>query len=483
MGIKPLMMLAVTVGVLLAGWGVLLSPPLTSVANALGIRKPDDIRMNVLDDTVVAEICNTNEVLCKSYLARLTMLYHSVFAVLVAMTLYQATAIVPLKQGYAGPTSVLGTAGYLMVVAGGIGYGYWVEEPFLHGVFIAGLSLLFASGLLFVTGMRLRDGKGRIDYLSLNIFASALLLLATSLIGAWIGANEMVGIGKELRAAKILAKIDPDLGEEVFVWRAMTAHQHAMVATLGAAIVFTTFKYLNIDVERKSSKILLAGGLAGQLVMVAACWAVWPYGKTAHLLITPAAVGLIFFTALIAIFEAKKIAEKLKAGTRLADMLTHLSLYSLAVWVWPSVAIPGAVVAMSLRKPVILRPEFRNPVWNWAENAYNIGHWHVLLMLYASALFIVYMDVLGRGRLASYLATLTSAVAIIVSTAINFYMIPRSPAQYVPNPYNDPVLTYVIEPFLVLLSFCVAAGFIYMLTSQLRVYRTAAATLQTRVKF
>ncbi|MEM2237787.1 MAG: hypothetical protein QXR26_08915, partial [Candidatus Caldarchaeum sp.] len=98
MGIKPLMMLAVTVGVLLAGWGVLLSPPLTSVANALGIRKPDDIRMNVLDDTVVAEICNTNEVLCKSYLARLTMLYHSVFAVLVAMTLYLATAIVPLKQ-------------------------------------------------------------------------------------------------------------------------------------------------------------------------------------------------------------------------------------------------------------------------------------------------------------------------------------------------------------------------------------------------
>lgn len=43
---------------------------------------------------------------------------------------------------------------------------------------------------------------------------------------------------------------------------------------------------------------------------------------------------------------------------------------------------PGALVAMSLRKPLFFNPEFRNEVWDWAELPYNIGHWHAILLLW-----------------------------------------------------------------------------------------------------
>ncbi len=468
---KGLMMLALTVGVFLAGWGVLLSPPMETLARSLGIVKPDDIRMSIVDGQVVAEICNADPQLCRNYLARLTFLYHSVFAVLVAMTLYLATGVFSFRNGYVGPIYIIGTAGYLMVITGGIVYGYLLKDAFLHGVFIAGLAFLFTAGLLFSFGVKLRSEKGQIDWLALNVFVSALLLLATSIIGAWIGANEMAGIGEVLRATKMLARIDPDLGEEVFVWRAMTAHQHAMVAALGAAIVFTAFKYLRIESEEKLSKALLAGGLVGQFVMVSACWAVWPYGKIAHLAITPAAIGLIFFTAFLAGLELKKALAGVKGWSQLINVMKHFSIYLLVVWVWPSVAIPGALVAISLRKPIILQPEFRNPIWDWAEVAYNIGHWHVLLLLYAATLFIIYVDVLAGGKLGSFVTLTTMLSTIAASTAINFYMIPSNPAPYIPNPYNDVTLATIVEPSLILLSTSVAVGYIYSLYSMLRQYK------------
>jgi hypothetical protein len=460
------MLLALTIGVLLVGWAVLLSPPFESIRVALGLELPPYGRAVTLDGGRAAEICNTDQEACKEYLARITLLYHGVFAILIAMAVFPATTLYDFNPEYRKPVLALTNLGYLMTVAGGILYGYWVEDPFLHGVFIAGLAFLFAAGVLFLLGLRVRR-EGGIDLLALNLQLAALLLLLTAIIGGWLGANEMAHIGEVLREAKMLARIDPDLAEEVLAWRAMTAHQHGMVAILGAAVAMLAFKQFGIQRERRLIRVSLVLALAGQLVMVTASWAVWPLGKIAHLAITPAALLLIFAVALIAVAELKRRAMELGVGALLTSHIKYPAVYLLLIWVWPTVAVPGAIVATSLRQPRFLQPEFRNPVWDWAENAYNIGHWHILIFLYGAALFILYLDLFSRGRIGHLAMGLAAISTLVASLAVNFYMVPANPGRYVPNPYNDVVLTFLVEPALALFALAVAVGYLYMLYSYL----------------
>ncbi len=58
---------------------------------------------------------------------------------------------------------------------------------------------------------------------------------------------------------------------------------------------------------------------------------------------------------------------------------------------WVTVAAPGTIVAMSLKKPLFLNPPFRDLTWNWAELAYNVGHWHILMGMWEVITLLIYL--------------------------------------------------------------------------------------------
>ena len=88
-----LIILSLTVGLILVGWGALLSPPFESIRNALNIQTPSDGRAVMVGGQDVAAICNPDPAACQAYLSRLVFLYHSVFAIVLAMVVYAATAV------------------------------------------------------------------------------------------------------------------------------------------------------------------------------------------------------------------------------------------------------------------------------------------------------------------------------------------------------------------------------------------------------
>ena len=456
-----LIILSLTVGLILVGWGALLSPPFESIRNVLNIQLPPDGRAVMIGGQEVAAICNPDPAACQAYLSRLVFLYHSVFAIVLAMVVYAAAVVFDFNNEYRKPVLALTTMGYLMTVVGGILYGYWIQDLSLHGIFITGLALMFGAGLLFVLGIRVRE-NGKIDLLSLNLLLAAALLLVTSFIGGWLGANQPT-MGNALGEAVALARRNPDLGEGSLPWRAMTVHQHGMVAILGAAVTFLLFKHFKVNSESKLIKTSLVLAAVGQLIMAGAVWLVVPYGSPAHLAITPASVVLLTAVGLICLADLTTRAKLIGVKSLLTKDLKRATSYLLVLGIWPAVAIPGAMVAISLRNPIFFKPEFRDSVWDWAENAFSIGHWHILIFIFGATLFILFLDLFGSGRLRNVTAGLMGASALAASIMTNLYMLPASPRMYIPNPYNNSILTYFVEPALGAFSLSLVLGYVSIL--------------------
>lgn len=201
--------------------------------------------------------------------------------------------------------------------------------------------------------------------------------------------------------------------------------------------------------KSRFSKALLYIILFGEFFMASASYAVWPVGKIAHLIITPAAISLIFGTLLLS-FKTE-ISNVLSWGLKIGNVI-----------IWAGVAVPGGLVATSLRKPILFNPVFRDQLWDWAELAFNIGHWHILLVTWGIILLLIYITwPENMGRITGILGKITLIGYAIAMLSINLYMLGNGPGQYIPNPYNNIWLSYLVEPSLTLMS--AGIGLLYLL--------------------
>ena len=139
-------------------------------------------------------------------------------------------------------------------------------------------------GNLFVVGIIILTNFKPKDLLEWNIWTGGALILAGSLIGGWLGAS-FTFFRKEFLQALIIARFNPDLAEGSVFFRALTAHEHAMVALALTVVFLLGLKVAKIDEETKFAKIMLYIVLLGQVIMAIACYAVWEIGKVAHLAI------------------------------------------------------------------------------------------------------------------------------------------------------------------------------------------------------
>lgn len=190
-----------------------------------------------------------------------------------------------------------------------------------------------------------------------------------------------------------------------------------------------------------------------------ACRAIWKPSTSRD---NPASVVLLTSVGLICLADLTTRIRLTGVKSLLTKDLKCATSYLLVLGIWPAVAIPGAMVAISLRSPVFLRPEFRNPIWDWAENSFSIEHWHILIFIFGTTLFTLFLDLFGSGRLGNVAAGLMGASALVASIAINFYMLPASPGRYIPNPYNNSILTYFVEPALGVFSLSLVLGYVYI---------------------
>lgn len=328
---------------------------------------------------------------------------------------------------------------------GGLAYAY-VGGGFLwHGVFVSGLAFLFCSGALFLLNLRTPD------LVWANLAVTVLLMLVGGLVGGWLGSSFMEH-RPEFLGALAEARFNPDLAEENVFWRALTAHEHAMVALALTAVFLVGLSFLEVP-ETRLGRWSMYAVLIGQVLTASASFAVWPAGKVAHLVITPAALLLMAATT------AASLASRGPRHLRLGLVAGNLVL-------WASVVAPGALVAMSLRKPLFSDPPFRDPAWDWAELAFNVGHWHILLGLWGVVLIFVYAhwpeDLTGSRlvRLALWLAMGGFALAAV---SVNLYMLANHPGPYSPNPYDNAYLRYLVEPGLITMSLGVALGYLTLL--------------------
>ncbi len=432
--------LSSTLLVLVVGSLVMLAPQFTELRTSLGL--PAHFPGSRFNHSVgAAEIISEEG--GRDYLARLTFIYHSVFALLIYATMIPLIARKELGRELMNLLSV----GAVMTVVGGLAYSYVQPFHLWHGLFVTGLAAIFLAGLMVLLRMRPDDLVGS------NIRLTGLLMLAGSMIGGYLGSSFMEGRSDFVRAL-IEARFNPDLAEEIPLWRALTAHEHAMLLLALTLVFLTAISLLGVE-ERGISRLALHLIWFGQLLAAVASFAVWPFGKTAHLIITPAALILLLGTTLLS-FKAR--GDSLKWGLVAGNLI-----------MWLSVTIPGALVAMSLRKPLFFDPPFRDPAWDWAELAYNVGHWHILLGMWGITVLLIYLswpvDLMGTSRtakLGGWLSLLGFGAAAI---SVNLYMLGNPPGPYSPNPYSNIWLTYLVEPSLVVMSLGIFISYVCLMGS------------------
>lgn len=233
------------------------------------------------------------------------------------------------------------------------------------------------------------------------------------------------------------------------------AHEHAMVVLADVAGFLVAFRALRIRRDR-STRLASYMLLAGLVATATASYAVWPVGGIAHIVITPASLVLLVGVTALA-FRAEP------ASSELPERLLAIGLRAGVLTLWASVVVPGAIVASSLRRPTaFISPAFRDPSWDWAELAYSIGHWHILLAAWGIVLLLAAVatqEYTRTGRIAilgGWLALMGFAAA---SVAANLYMLGGPPEPYQPNPYDNAWLRFLVEPPLAAMAAGVALAY------------------------
>ena len=419
------------VGILLA-WGALLSPPLKPLREALGIGELVGTRLYEGEFYII----NPDEELALEYMGRIAHYYHALFAALLYGTLVALAIAFPRASSSWGHVLNLALIGSAMTIAGAIGYAYIFHEPEWHGLFIGGLAVLFTSGVLALVTSRPSST------LEKAAIVCGALLIVGGLIGGYIGSHYMdPSESLDFRKTVIKTRFNPEHGDENELWRAWTGHQHAMVATSMALTFIAALGLVDLRLGRLSS-IAVKIIAPATAIMALASYSVWFFGKIAHLVITPAAVLLITSTTLLSF-----LAKPDGIATARGALVWAMRIVNIGIWIY--VAIPGAIIAMSLDEPTpLINPAFRDPSWDWAEIAFNIGHWHILLLAWGIALLSIaavgVSDAIGRLSPASI--WMASLAFMVTGLGYLLYVLANGPGEFSHNPYNDIWVKVLVEP-------------------------------------
>jgi len=338
---------------------------------------------------------------------RIIILYHSIAMAVVAIEVYIITGMLKMKEFYREAARVLVTIGYLMTMIFGMGFAYWGHNWALHGLYIAGLTLIFFAGLFLTFALwpwnrevyqpdkAYSRTKNGVDMERLAFFAAA----ATTLISAFFGAipGSYFGNGFEVFLAENILRYP----EKTTMEYSVIGHLHIMLALIAIMITLIIGRWM--DFKGILHKIAMPLMILGTIVLSVGVWGVvTPLEPIAHMIIYVGATPSMLAALMLVIFGWDKLIctgtagienpspwQKLKALVR--DPLKFGPLWQM---VFMNFTVSGIGIFMAVKLDEIFR------LWPAREERIELtGHWHILSAIIATIILLYYGDLIGlKGR-------------------------------------------------------------------------------------
>ncbi len=339
---------------------------------------------------------------------RLIVLYHSIAMLVIAIETYMITGLLRMKESRRSIINGTITTGYLAVVFGGLPFAYWGHHWALHGLYVAGLALIFfAGGMLAVelwpwnAADKVKDAayahtRRGYSLERVAFFAVAVATLVSALFGAVPGS--FYGNGFETFLAEDVVREPHKTALDL----AVIGHLHIMLALIAIACALIIGRWL--DFKGPLHKLAMPLMIAGSSVLSLGAWLVVPFETIAHYVIyggsTLAMLAALFLVIyawrkLIRDYLNEKGLQKGNLGHSLAALLGDPLRFGAT---WQMVFMNFTVSGVGIFVAVKLEDIFR--VWPFMdERAILTGHWHILATLTATILLLYYADLAGlRGK-------------------------------------------------------------------------------------
>ncbi len=339
---------------------------------------------------------------------RIIILYHSIAMAVVAIETYMITGLLKMKEFYKIAVRVLISVGYLFAMIFGMGFAYWGHNWALHGLYIAGLSLIFFVGVLLTIALwpwkkeyyqldknYARTKKG-VDMERAAFFATALTTVISALFGAIPGSY--FGNGFQVFLAENIIRYP----EKTVMEYSVIGHLHIMLALIAIMITLIVGRWLNF--KGILHKIAMPLMILGTVVLNLGVWGVvTPLEPIAHMIIYVGATPAMLGALMLVIFAWDKLIREGSAGIKkpngwqkikalLRDPLKFGPFWQM---VFMNFTTSGIGIFMAVRLDEIFR------VWPAREERIELtGHWHVLSAIIATIILLYYGDMIGlKGKL------------------------------------------------------------------------------------
>ena len=338
---------------------------------------------------------------------RIIILYHSIAMAVVAIETYIITAMIKMKELYKKAVRVLITVGYLCAMIFGMGFAYWGHTWALHGLYIAGLALIYFAGILLAIALwpwnkeyhqpdkAYARTKNGVDMERVAFFAMAVTTLISVLFGAVPGSS--FGNGFETFLAENIIR-SPDKTSMQF---SVIGHLHIMLALIAVAITLLIGHWL--DFKGLLHKIAMPLMILGTIVLNIGVWGVvTPLEPVAHMIIYVGATPSMLAALMLVIFGWDKF---IRQGTKdikrpnpwqkiralLRDPLKFGPLWQM---VFMNFTVSGIGILMAVKLDEIFR------LWPAREERIELtGHWHILSAIIATIILLYYGDMIGlKGK-------------------------------------------------------------------------------------
>jgi hypothetical protein len=338
---------------------------------------------------------------------RIIILYHSIAMAVVAIETYMITGLLKMKEFYKTAVRMHITIGYLTAMIFGMGFAYWGHNWALHGLYIAGLTLIFFAGVLLAIALwpwnqevlqpdkAYSRTKNGVDMERVAFFATAV----TTLISAGFGAipGSFFGNGFEAFLAENIIRYP----EKTTMEYSVIGHLHIMLALIAIMITLIVGRWLNF--KGILHKIAMPLIILGTIVLNLGVWGVvTPLEPVAHMIIYVGATPAMLGALMLVIFGWDKLIREGVAGLdkppffqKLAALLRDpLKFGPLWQMVFMNFTVSGVGILMAVRLDEIFR------VWPAREERIELtGHWHVLSAIIATIILLYYGDMIGlKGK-------------------------------------------------------------------------------------
>ncbi len=365
---------------------------------------------------------------------RIIILYHSIAMAIVAIETYMITSLLGMKQFYKSAIRVFITVGYLMSMIFGIAFAYWGHLWPFHGLYIAGLCLVFFAGVLLTIALSpwnkdyyqadssyARTRKG-IDIERLAFFATALTTVISALFGAIPGSMYGNGVVTFL-AENIIRQTD-----KTTIQFSIIGHLHIMLALIAIMLTLIMGRWMKFNGILQ--KIAMPIIILGTIVLNLGVWGVvTPLEPIAHMIIyigaTPAMLGALF----LVIFSWKKL---IREGTVGLEKPTGIQKLRALVQdplrfgpFWQMVFMNFTVSGIGIFYAVRLDEIFR--LWTAREERIELtGHWHVLSAIIATIILLYYGDMIGlKGKIRKWYGWGIIVFSDLAFASVTIYEIKR----------------------------------------------------------